>query len=102
MSTDTTEQETNISFDWQRGFAAGINACEDYLLSQMVSGGLLNDDYSGAAILDPEQSEKARRLLLKIARKIIVERAAAALHVGKECSDGKSAAQQRNSPKYKP
>lgn len=76
-SIDTTEQDSNISFDWQRGFAAGINACEDYLLSQMVSGGLLNEDYSGAAILDPEQSEKARRLLLNIVRKINAERSAA-------------------------
>lgn len=102
MTTGADGQDTNISFEWQRGFTAGINACIDYLLSQLVSDGMLNEDYSGAAILDPQQSEKARRLLLKIIRKINVERAATALRVSKGYSDGRSAAGRRNSLKRKP
>lgn len=76
-------QNNNLSWDWLRGYAAGITAYEDYLLDELVAYGILNADHSGAAILDSAQSEKVRVSLLRIVRRINAERAAAAWGVRK-------------------
>ena len=79
-----TAGSDRISADWMRGYAAGVTAYENYLLDELASDGLLNPDYSGAAILDPLQAEKVRLSLLRIVRRIISERAAAAWGVRKD------------------
>lgn len=73
-----TADGSRISADWMRGYVAGVTAYEDYILDELVTDGLLNPDYSGAVILDPSKAEKVRLSLLRIVRRIISERAAAA------------------------
>lgn len=68
----------DISPDWLRGYAAGVTAYEDYLLDVLTSDGILNADRSGADLLDPAKSNRVRLCLLRIVRRIMLERAAAA------------------------
>ena len=39
MTTGADGQDTNISFEWQRGFAAGINVCISAYSSQFQIAG---------------------------------------------------------------
>ena len=72
------QDDKDISYYWMRGFAAGVTAYENYFLDNLASDGVLNTDYSGADILDPTKSNKVRLSLLRIVRRIMSERAAAA------------------------
>ena len=76
-------KHNNLSADWLRGYAAGVTACENYFLDILAADGILNQDYSGAAILDQTNAEKVRLSLLRIVRRILSERAAAAWGVRK-------------------
>ncbi len=77
------KEQSYPSFDWMRGYAAGITAYEDYVLAELTADGILAPDYTGSAILDPAKAEKVRLSLLRIVRKIISERAAAAWGIRK-------------------
>lgn len=72
------QNDKKLSYDWMRGFSAGVTACEDYLLDELAANGVLNPDYSGADILDPSKANRVRLSLLRIVRQIMSERAAAA------------------------
>lgn len=71
------KNQENPSSDWMRGYAAGVAAYEDYILTELIADSILNPDFTGAAILDPAKAEKVRLSLLRIVRKIMSERAAA-------------------------
>ena len=78
------QDDKDISYDWMRGFAAGVTACEDYFLDNLAADGVLNTDHSGADILYPSKSNKVRLSLLRIIRRIMSERAAAMWYLRKK------------------
>ena len=79
----TFSVSNKMTYEWMHGFAYGIKASEDYFLEQLIADGLLNEDFSGADLLDPSKSEKSRKSLLRLLRKIISSRATVGLFLRK-------------------